>query len=167
MIEQELEGKIVAAIAALGVVGLEVRGLWNPVSAGLVKGDEADASVPAAAIVRVGPRSFGSYTIPTVSLDCSVALVVRTDLDPTGEILAGAADAISEKIAAWHADVCESDDAGLAFDGFVPGGFSASGGSGPDFDRSAATWAVTWSFTIAGTLVPIEEPSVPIEEPSA
>ena len=55
MIEQELETKIVTAIQALGVAGLEVRGLWNPVAAGLVKGEEADASIPADAIVRVSP----------------------------------------------------------------------------------------------------------------
>ena len=159
MIEQELETKIVTAIQALGVAGLEVRGLWNPVAAGLVKGEEADASIPADAIVRVSPRGYGSYTIPNVTFDCAIALVVRTDLDSTGSILAAAVDAISTKLAAWHETVCEDNAAGLAFDGFMPGGFSVPVGSGPEFDRPSATWVVTFPFSIEGTLVPVEETS--------
>lgn len=157
MIEQSLESNIVAAIEALGVNGLDVRGLWNPVAEGLVKGSENDSSSPAAAAVRVSPRSYSNYTIPTVTFDCAISLVVRTDLDPTGAILAAAADAIAGKLAAWHADVCESNDAGLACAGFQPAGFAVSGGTGPDFDRDAATWAVNYAFTIDGSLVPEQE----------
>ena len=159
MIEQELESKIVAAVAALDVAGLDVRGLWNPVPNGLVKGAETDSSSPAAAIVRVSPRSYGAYTIPTVTFDCMISLVVRTDLDPTGETIAAAASAISAKLAAWHDDVCESNDAGLAFDGFMPSAFAVPGGAGPSYDDKSATWGVDYSFTIDGTLVPITETS--------
>lgn len=151
MVERELESKIVAALEALNVTGLEVRGLWNPVASGSVKGME-DSGAPAAAVVRVSPRAYGNYTIPTVTFDCAVALAALVDLDPTGAILAAAAEAISAKLAAWHADVCNANDAGLAFEGFAPGGFAVGGGSGPEFDETAGAWAVTFNFTVAGTL---------------
>ena len=152
MIEQELESKIVAAIAALGVEGLDVRGMWNPVAAGLVKGDEAEASIPAAAVVRVSPRAYDAVSFPTAEFACSVALVVRTDLDPTGGIVATAAGSLSGLLARLHRTVAHGEDCGLDVTGLDVAAFHLTGGTGPDFDRTAATWAVNYSFTVVGVV---------------
>lgn len=152
MIEQELESKIVAAIEALGVNGLDVRGLWNPVAAGLVKGSEDDSSVPAAAVVRVSPRAYDAVTFPTATFDGTVSLVVRTDLDPTGTVLALASDEISALLARLHRTVAHGDDQGLDVDGLDVAAFHLVGGTGPAFDQTAATWSVIYNFTVVGVV---------------
>lgn len=156
MVEQELESKIVDALEALEVPGLVVRGLWNPVADGEVKGQEG-SDIPVAAVVRVSPRSYGDYGVPTVTCECAVALAARVDLDPTGAILSSAAEAISDRLAAWHDNVCVADGDGLSFEGFMAAGFMVTGGSGPTFDEAAGAWAVTFNFTVSGTLV--DEPT--------
>ena len=160
MVEQELESKIVAALEALEVSGLVVCGLWNPVAPGDVKGLERTDD-PIAAVVRVSPRSYGDYGVPTVTCECAVVLAARVDLDPTGAILSSAAEAISARLAAWHDDVCTADGDGLSFEGFMAAGFMVTGGSGPTFDETKGAWAVTFNFTVSGTLVdePTEEPT--------
>lgn len=152
MIEQKLETKLVAAIAALGVEGLDVRGMWNPVAAGLVKGAETDASVPAAAVVRVSPRAYDAVSFPTAGFACSVALVVRTDLDPTGGIMVTAAASLSGLLARLHRTVAHGEDCGLDVTGLNVAAFHLTGGSGPDFNREAATWAVNYNFTVVGVV---------------
>lgn len=152
MIEKDLEAKIIAALEALEVSGLVVRGLWNPVAPGDVKGLER-SDVPVAAVVRVSPRAYGDYGVPTVTCECAVVLAARVDLDPTGAILSSAAGAISARLAAWHDDVCVADGDGLSFEGFMAAGFMVTGGSGPTFDETAGAWAVTFNFTVSGTLV--------------
>ena len=152
MIEQELETKLVAAIVALGVEGLDVRGLWNPVASGLVKGSETDASVPAAAVVRVSPIAYDEVSFPSASFACSVSLAVRTDMDPTGGLLATAAGSISGLLARLHRTVAHGEYCGLDVTGLDVAAFHLTGGSGPDFDRTAATWAVNYSFTVFGVV---------------
>ena len=152
MSELDLEKRIVAAVAALGVSGLEVHGLWNPVDAGLVKGEETDASVPAAAVVRVSPRAYDNVTFPTATFDCSVAIVVRTDLDPTGSLLATVANAVSGLLARLHRTVAHGRNSSLDVAGLEVAAFHLTGGDGPEFDRASATWAVTYSFTVVGVV---------------
>ena len=152
MIELDLEKRIVAAVAALGVSGLEVRGLWNPVAAGLVKGEETDASVPAAAAVRVSPRAYNAVTFPEVTFDCVIAIVVRTDLDPTGSIVAAVAEAVSGLLARLHRTVAHGRNSSLDVAGFEVAAFHSVGGVGPDFDRTSATWSVNYNFTVVGVV---------------
>jgi hypothetical protein len=115
MVEKGLETKIVAALEALDVSGLVVRGLWNPVAPGDVKGLEGTDN-PVAAVLHVSPRSYGDYGVPTVTCECAVVLTARVDLDPTGEILSSAAEAISARLAAWHDDVCVATAKAVAAD---------------------------------------------------
>ncbi|MBO7687681.1 MAG: hypothetical protein J6V72_14920 [Kiritimatiellae bacterium] len=152
MIEQKLESAIVAAVEALGVSGMDVSGLWNPVSAGFVKGEEANSSAAAGAVVRVAPRAYDAVTFPTATFDCTVSLVVRTDLDPDGAILASAADKISAFLARLHRTVAHGEDQGLDVDGLDVAAFHLTGGSGPVFDEAVATWAVTYNFTVVGVV---------------
>lgn len=152
MIEQDLETKLVAGIAALGIVGLEVRGMWNPVAAGLVKGEETDASAPAAAVVRVSPRSYDDVSFPTATFACSVALAVRCDLDPTGSTMATAAGSLGGYLARLHRAVARGANTELDVTGLEVAAFHLTGGAGPDFDRASATWSVTYSFTVVGVV---------------
>ena len=152
MIEKDLESRIVAAIEALGVSGLEVRGLWKPVVVGLVKGEETESAIPAAAVVRVSPRAYDAVTFPTAAFDCSVAIAVRTDLDPTGAILAAASDAVSAMLARLHRTVAHGRFSGLDVPGLEVAAFHLTGGDGPTFDRTAATWAVNYNFTVVGVV---------------
>lgn len=152
MIEQDLESRIVAVVKALGVSGLEVRGLWNPVAAGLVKGEETDASVPAAAVVRVSPRAYDAVSFPTATFDCAISLVVRTDLDPGGTLMALAAASLCGLLARLHRTVAHGQDCGLDVAGLDVAAFHLTGGTGPLFDRAAATWTVTYNFTVVGVV---------------
>ena len=44
---------------------------------------------------------------------------------------------------------------GMAVEGeFAPGGLQMTGGVGPELDRDAAMWSVTFNFTLRGAIVP-------------
>lgn len=149
MIEKDIEAKIVAAVEALGLPGLVVRGAWQAAAAGEVK-DEESASAPAALFVHVGPRSFETFGICIASMDVALLLAIRADLCPTGSALETYADPIAAILTRWNMEMCHTEDCGMAVDGFTPGGVQMSGGSGPEFDRDASSWSIVWNFTLRG-----------------
>jgi len=153
MIEKLIEANIIAAIEALNLDGLVVRGAWQTAADGTAKDLEADSS-PAAAFVKVSPRSYGDYSLPIVTIPCAVSVSVRSDKDPRGLLLPSVADGISGLLAGWHETVCVGDTA-FAVDGFAPAAVGEAGGDGPDYDREAGKWALTFNFNVIGTLVPV------------
>ena len=150
MIEKSIEANIIAAIQALGLTGLVVRGAWQAAAEGEVK-DTEDSS-PAALAVAVSPRSFETFGFGICSMDVTLALVVRIDLCPTGAALETFVDPIANLLQKWNLTLDCTNDCNLGTDGFTPGGLQMSGGSGPETDREACVWSVAFNFTIRGTV---------------
>lgn len=149
MIEKDIEARIIAAIAALNLPGLDIRGAWQSVDAGNVKGEES-ADAPAALAVAVSPRAFETFGICVATMEVALALSVRADLCPTGAALETYAAPIAAMLDDLNINMDIDHDCGMAVDGFKPKSVQVSGGSGPVFDRDAGAWAVTWNFTLRG-----------------
>lgn len=151
MIEKTIEANIIAAVEALGLDGLVVRGAWQAAAVGTVKGAETESSAPAALAVAVSPRAFEQFGFGICSMDVRLVLAVRTDLCPTGAELETFADPIANLLETWNATMDCDHDCGLAVSGrFQPGGLQMTGGEGPTFDRQLSIWSVTFNFSLRG-----------------
>lgn len=157
MIEKKIEANIVAAVKALGLSGLDVRGAWQSADVGEVKDMESD-SAPAALAVTVSPRSVETFGIGVCAMDVALALVVRIDLSPTGSALETYVAPIAEMLTRWNRTMDCVNPCGMAVEGeFAPGGLQLTGGSGPELDRDLGVWAVTFNFTLRGTILEAPE----------
>lgn len=149
MLEKDVEEAIVAAVDGLGLQGLAVRGSWQVVTAGTVKGAEDEGA--AALVVKVSPRSFPTFGICEVDLDVTLALAVRVDLDADGAKLVEYADAIGDLIQGWNLVEAGDELTDLAVPGvFEPGGVQVTCGTGPENENGA--WTVVQNFTLRGTV---------------
>ena len=151
MLEKSIEANIIAAIEALNLTGLVVRGAWQSASAGEVK-DTEDSS-PATLVVHVGPRSFDSYSSPEVTFPVALSFMIRTDLCPTGAALETYCDPVEGILHQWNLyiaagrDICELD-----VTGFKTHFIQFTGGEGPTFDSDANIWSVIFSLTVVGVV---------------
>ena len=154
MIEKNLEAKIIAAVEALGLPGLAVRGAWQAAAAGEVKDEESD-SAPAALAVHVGPRSFESYSSPEVTFPVTLMFVIRTDLNPTGTALETYCDPVEGILHQWNLDIDAGRDiCELDATGFKTHFIQFAGGEGPTFDNDEKVWSVLFNITIGGVVSP-------------
>ena len=152
MIEKSIEANVISAVESLGLPGLAVRGAWQAAEDGDVK--DVEGSSPAALAVAISPRKFETFGFSTCSMEVALALVVRTDLCPSGTALETYADPIASLLQAWNLTLDCDHDCGLGTDGFVPGGLQMAGGTSPEVNRDAATWSITFNFTLQGTVSP-------------
>lgn len=151
MIEKSIEANIIAAIKALGLDGLAVRGAWQAASEGEVK-DAEDLS-PAALFVHVGPRAFDSYASPEVTFPVSLSFGIRTDLNPTGTSLEKYCDPVEGILHKWNLDIAAGRDiCELDVAGFKTHFIQFTGGSGPTFDNDARIWGVVFTLTVGGVV---------------
>lgn len=153
MIEKSIEANIIAAIEALNLTGLDVRGSWQVAIDGEVK-DTEDSS-PAALAVHVGPRSFESYSSPEVTFPVTLMFVIRTDLNPTGTALETYCDPVEGILHQWDLDIANGRDiCELDVTGFKTHFIQFTGGEGPTFDNEAKVWSVLFNLTVGGVVSP-------------
>lgn len=154
MIEKALEACVVGALKAAyehaDVGGVVVRGAWQRVDDGLVKGLEGGEA--ADVFVQVAPRSYDVFGISIVTFNVLVALDVRAEHSPDGAMLEECAAPIAGWLESVNAQMNCENDCGLGAEGFVPGSVQLSGGSGPNFDADAGAWRVTWNFSVRGNI---------------
>lgn len=148
MVEQEIEAAIVRRIEALGLEDVAVVGLWSPVAAGVVKGEEGRER--AAVAVRVAPKEFTNFGICEVSMDVRITLTVRLDLCPTGEELVAIWQGLASIMEDWNMVQSGDELTDFAVGGFLPGGVQVVGGDGPSLEGRA--WTVTQNLVLRGTV---------------
>ena len=152
MIEKDIEAKIIAAVEALGLSGLAVRGAWQAAAAGEVKDEESD-SAPAALYIRVGPRSFESYSSPEVTFPVTLSFAIRVDLNPTGTALETYCDPVEGILHQWDIDIANGRDiCELDVTGFKTHFIQFTGGDGPTFENDAKIWSVVFNLTVGGVV---------------
>jgi hypothetical protein len=152
MIEKDIEAKIVAAVEALGLPGLVVRGAWQAAAAGEVKDEESDRA-PAALFVHVGPRSFESYSSPEVTFPVTLSFAIRVDLNPTGAALETYCDPVAGFLHRWNLDIAHgSGICELDVSGFNTHFIQFTGGDGPTFENDAKIWSVVFNLTVGGVV---------------
>ena len=164
MIEKEIESNIIAAVAALNLPVLDIRGAWQPSAEGEVKDEESDVA-PAALYVRVGPRSFDDYALPEVTFPVTLSFAIRMDLCPTGDALATYCDPVLDILQRWNIDLnAGSESCDLDTPGFKTHFIQFTGGEGPTFESDVKIWSVTLNLTVGGVVVATSHNENPEEE---
>lgn len=155
MIEKDLQNRVIAAIAALGVRGLEIDGNLTSAVPGEVAGAESPNAGALASIVT-WPRQADDYGwMCPVSVRFSIRLAFRADEFPAGAQVADALAPILDTVTRWTREVDGDGDVTpceLETDGFMPGGVRADGGEGPYFDDALSAWRAVINFTIRGRI---------------
>lgn len=152
MIEKSIEANIIAAIAALNLPGLDIRGAWQAVNAGEVKDEESDGA-PASLYVRVGPRSFEDYSSPEVTFPVTLSFAIRIDLSPTGDALGTYCDPVANILQRWNIDLnAGCDICALDTTGFKTHFIQFTGGEGPTFESNVKIWSALFNLTVGGVV---------------
>lgn len=150
LLEYVVEGKLIAAVAALALPDVTVQGFWQPALQGQVKKANASDGI-AHVFCAVQPRAFGSYGTPTVRFTATVTVYINAGKDPRGEQIAPTFKAVMDLCMAWKQDA-EAASAALSQTGeFACDGVTIQPGGalGVSNDR----WSVSIQMEIAGTEV--------------
>ncbi len=141
-IEQMLEAKVVAAVQALGVDGVQVYGSW---------GSPQEEETAAALTVTVSPRAYTRYTICEATFVVAIDLTVAIGADPTGARFSAAAAAVSEMLHLWNMNRQNEAKTALAVDGVLSiGGIRVTGGSAPMLDMQSGRRSASFLFDVTG-----------------
>lgn len=151
MIEKDIEKNIIEKIKELNLEGLDIGGLWQPVETGLVKNIESSDSI-GGLIIKVNPKGWETYGISTIDMQIQLSLVVRIELDPTGEHLVKYCESISGLLEQWNSVKSNEELTDFVVEGFIPGGVQISQGQGPDYDSNSKTWSVIFTFSLRGSV---------------
>lgn len=148
MLELEIEKNIVAAIRALGLNGLVVRGAWNPADVKI-----EDEGCNAVLDVHVPPRSFDAFGHPAITFSVALDFAIRADIWPDGSALEAFVSPVADLVQSWNLTLfAGGPDCGLGVDGmFEPAGVQLTGGDSPTLDRERSVWSVGIDFTLRGT----------------
>ncbi len=144
MIEKDLEDRIVAAIAALGVRGLAVLGAWSTP-------DEETPETVVTLMVTVAPRSYSRFTVCEAIFPVSLELVASSAADADGSCFIAAATAISDLLHSWNMNRSNEAKTALSVEGVLQiGGIRVAGGDTPYLDRAAGRRSVSFNFEAVG-----------------
>lgn len=151
LLEKQIESAIITAIEGLQIDDVDIFGSWQKSEEGTVKSEEG-ADSRALVVVGVAPRSYDSFSLPEISFDCVVSVVIRVDQCPTGSELEEIYEPISDLLETWNTVNTGEMITDLTIDDrFSPGGVNVSGGSGPEYRDGS--WIINNRFTLRGTLL--------------
>ena len=161
LIEQDLEAKILAALSSAlpATPKCFATGFWQPSALAVLKRVENTPDAVAILEVATSPAKRETFSVPVVTFDVTVALVVRLDLDPQGTAFAALAEAIIATFREWQAATYQQTFTALDVDGLSADDVAISATT-PVIDTSTQTARLSWSLTISGTYIP-ETPSTP------
>ena len=144
LIEQEVESKIVIALAALNT-GATIRGCrqGSPVEAV----DNGQTIV-----VRTGIRQHDDFSLPTVNISGTIQLFTRAEMDADGDSHETALNALLTLLDGWHRDGAAMSSV-LSTTAFFAAELRLEGGGGKDYDDDRAAWVEDFNFTIRGTVL--------------
>ena len=153
LIQKELEEKLLtiyrAALTAAGITNVTISGAWETAQSGLVKWVEGDGTSAAFVNVAVGNPGWQTFSTPVVSFNVNTSLFVRTELDPTGELLAAIAGVIEDIHRNWQTSTYQQTFTALDLDNLSVDGIALGVGASPTVD--GANCVVTWPFTLNGS----------------
>ena len=155
MIEQDLQIKVVNALAALGFADMVIRGNYMAAAVGEVMGEE-DPKADILADVYTGNRMADDFGwLCPISIQFSIGLVFRAEAYPDAGRVAAVMGPILDMVTAWarETDGVESAQPGaLETAQFMPGGVRQDGGQGVYFDGASSAWRAAVNFTIRGRI---------------
>lgn len=149
LIEREVEAKLISEIARLPIMAeMEIVGARQPSSEGLVKGEQ-ETSRSGVIAVSTGYRSHDNFSLTPITLNVSVAITTRVEMDATGSRHEEVLEALTELLSMWHRKGEVMSEA-LSTDRFFAGELRLEGGSGKQYDSTRSAWVESVSFSIRG-----------------
>ena len=112
------------------------------------KTEEADkASVIA---VVCGFRSQDAFSLSLITINASVTILTRVEMDPSSELHDKIVEAIANKLSYWHkfGNIMTNE---LSSEKFFAGELRMDGGTGRIVDKTNRLWTETIQFSIRGS----------------
>lgn len=147
LIERQIEEKLIDAISN-AIVDCEIVGSWTPVQSGTVKG-ESDREAKGNISIYVQPRSHDSFSLPSITLNGTIAVECRAEKCPTMAEVSEIYEQVLGLLTGWHNDPNGFSDY-FSSDDFFATEIMLNGGSRVSYDRTNATWLVDTNFIIRG-----------------
>ena len=144
-IEDKIGEKIEAAFTDKGIDSFQILKAWSCAE----QTEDKDASV--IVVLKVHPRGYETYTVPTATFPIEVTLIARADIDFDGIGYIEVTEALFDTLHVWQKDI---HAACLDFD--IEGEFSTAGmrmdGGSTGLDRENKTWTCTENLTLYGCI---------------
>lgn len=153
MTEQLIEKIIIDSIneklESNNLEDIQVIGVWQTTNQDKVKGLE-DENVEGVVSINVAPRRYETFTIPDAEFTISVALILRADIDYTGQKLLQITEIISGIFHEWQKSYSAINKT-FSMDSFLPTGFRLDGGE-CGCDETKTIWTYAQSFVLKGII---------------
>lgn len=100
--------------------------------------------------VAIAYRKHDEFTLPMLTIDGSIAITTRAEMDCTGELHEQLLDKITELLTEWHRCGTVMSDV-LSNDKFFAGEFKMNGGLGKTYNKDMSVWIEALNFSIRGS----------------
>lgn len=152
MIEQKIEKIIIDRLEMMlqnTCAKTQLMGVWQAVQ-GKNKLEE-DFDTDGVIVIKVLPRSYETPTVPYGTMDCTLVLTMRTELDGSGKKFLETCDKISTLISIWQKNF-KGFRSDFHLEGeFEPTGFQTAGGD-VSLDQQNSVLVFTQTFQIYGII---------------
>lgn len=146
LIEKAIEANICNAVADLQMTNAAIRGSRQGVPV-----EDENAAVNIA--VAVGMRAHDAFSLPTVDIPGTVAVVTRVDMDPSGVSHENALEELLDLFGGWHENgAAMTSDLSTEDGRFYAAELRLEGGSGKVYDSASGVWTESFNFTIRGNV---------------
>jgi len=149
MIERQLEAAFAERLRSMPeMADAYVVSSREPAPRGETKSEgDARASVVA---VACGFRQNDAFSLSPVTMQMSVSVVTRAEMDPTSGKHDAAVEAVADLLSRWHKYGEEMSEA-LTTDKFLAGELRMEGGTPRVYDSAAGAWSETLTFAVRGS----------------
>lgn len=149
MVEKEIEDRIIARLdAALDAAGVahQTIGAWS------CDGVTEDKAAGVVVTVKVHPRAYETFTVPTANFSVDVNLLARADEDWDGADYLKTTDELFKILHGWQKSIDQTVEDFTIEGGFDPAGLRMDGGDA-GLSQDSKIWTCTWSLTLYGCIL--------------
>jgi len=146
--EKLIEKKVIDALDALKIEGVNISGFWQPEPEGVVKA--SNVGITPNIFVVMTLRGYQSWKSPIATLSGAISFSVSTGVSPNGSAMAAVISRVMELLREWQDDE-EIVNRDLSVqDVFSCDGFNLDAGAKPSMVNNE--WVVPLTFQIRGVL---------------
>ena len=154
MTEQKIEkiviDKFKSAFEEHDMNDVQLVGTWQVAEEGSIKAFEDKAATGILA-VKVYPRTYETPTIPDGQFQVDISLIVRADMDTTGQGYLAMTQIVSDILHSWQKSYASYSQDFMIEDEFQPTGFNLESGD-VGLDKEARIWQYTHTFNLYGII---------------
>lgn len=151
LIARDIEQKVMSAIANTidGIDDIAIRGAWANGSGALARWVQGEDGCRAFVSVACASPSQQVYTASTANLACTIAVFLRYELDPNGELMCALAERLEDLFHAWQSETYQRAFDALDTEDFSIDDVAVDGGASPAIAQGLMT--LTYQLTFSGS----------------